>query len=211
MADELISLGDEHAKAVKQLATFGEVVVHAGEKLANYVGRVLGTVPEDAVGLIIGDPIRFVRAAIAAQYDVRLTNLFRMRGVTKTVQVSPSLAIPLLRAAYDENREQLQDLWAKLLANAMDPKRNTVRLNFIEAVKRMEPLDAQALQKVRTGEQWAPNNRDAFAQQFKVSSDQMEIAFQNLIAIGCLTVVPGRGPANPDLTAFGRELMRALE
>jgi hypothetical protein len=31
-------------------------------------------------------------------------------------EVSPSIAVPIIEAAQDENREELQDLWATLFA-----------------------------------------------------------------------------------------------
>jgi hypothetical protein len=216
MTDDLIPVTDEQSKAVQRMADFGSVVVHAGEKIAEYVGRILGTAPEDAVGLVIGDPLRFIRTVIAGQYDERLSKLLRERRVEKTQPVSPSLAIPLLTAAYDENRAQLQDVWAKLLANAMDPKRDTVRLSFIEAVKKFDPLDALVLQKLREhgGATWSPNTRDAFASMFKVSSDQIDVSFINLMEVNCVSHTDPHNAQrrdNPFLTSFGRELLRALD
>jgi hypothetical protein len=43
---------------------------------------------------------------------------------------------------------ELMELWARLLANAMDPNMNNVRQSFIEAVKRMDPLDAVVLRYI---------------------------------------------------------------
>ena len=107
--------------------------------------EVLGTTPEDVVGLVIGDPLHFVRTAIASKYDERITRLHRNRNVTPE-PVSPSLAIPLLRAAYDESRPELQELWAQLIAAAMDPQRaNRVRRSFIDTIQSLDPLDALVL------------------------------------------------------------------
>ena len=50
-AEERSTEAIETAKAVQGLSRFGVTVVEAGQELATYVGRVLGTVPEDAVGL----------------------------------------------------------------------------------------------------------------------------------------------------------------
>jgi hypothetical protein len=63
----LIPISDEQAKAAAALSKFGQTVVEEGGQLTRYIGRVLGTIPEDAVGLVIGDPLGFVRAAIAQQ------------------------------------------------------------------------------------------------------------------------------------------------
>ena len=93
---------DEQAKAAQKAVDLATTVVQEGGQLARYIGKVLGTTPEDAVGLVIGDPLHFVRTAIASKYDEWITRLLRDRGVTPE-PVSPSLAIPLLRAAYDES------------------------------------------------------------------------------------------------------------
>jgi hypothetical protein len=64
-ASNLLGVTDEQAKAVKALAELGTTVVAEGGQLARYMGRVLGTAPEDAVGLVLGDPLHFVRTVIA--------------------------------------------------------------------------------------------------------------------------------------------------
>ena len=61
-----------------------------------------------------------MRAAI--YYDGKISEILQRRNVQKPEPVSPSLAIPLISAAYDETRPELQQIWAELLAAAMDPK-----------------------------------------------------------------------------------------
>jgi hypothetical protein len=63
----LTGIPEAHAKATQSVAELGTVVVSEGANLARYVGRLLGTGPEDVVGLVLGDPLRFVRTAIAGQ------------------------------------------------------------------------------------------------------------------------------------------------
>jgi hypothetical protein len=94
----LLDVADAQAGAIKAAAefgtTFGTTVVTEAGQLARYMARVLGTAPHDAVGLIMGDPLHFVRAATAQSYDHWLTNICERRKVTETQPVSPSLAIP---------------------------------------------------------------------------------------------------------------------
>ncbi len=144
MSINLSRSADDLSKTVRDFGAFGTTVVEAGHRLAGYVGRVLGTTPEDAAGLVFGDPLRFVRTEIASQYDDLLTSLLGERGVDDPQPVAPALAIPLLRAAYDENRPELQEFWARLLAAAVDPTRAPlVRQSFIVAVAQLDPLDAR--------------------------------------------------------------------
>jgi hypothetical protein len=202
-----IPVTEEQAKAVQKLADLGTTVVEEGGQLARYIGRVLGTAPEDAVGLVIGDPLHAIRTAAALKYDEWITRLHRNRGVTPE-PVSPSLAIPLLRAAYDETRPVLQELWAHLIAAAMDPQRaNRVRRSFIDTVQRFDPLDALLLKVL--GEM--PENVSFLSNlnptQFNVSRDEFEISTSNLYDLRCLTIPP-IDPLSR-LTSYGRELVRA--
>jgi Abortive infection alpha len=205
-----IPVTDEQAKAVQKLADFGTTVVEEAGQLARYAGRVLGTAPEDAVGLVIGDPLRFVRTAIALKYDEWITRLHRDRGVTPQ-PVSPSLAIPLLRAAYDESRPELQELWAQLIAAAMDPQRaNRVRRSFIDTIQRLDPPDALVLKALydRPAGTLSPNPRSFLVERTKVSIEEIEMSAINLHDLRCVNTL-SIADASFDITVYGRELVKA--
>ena len=147
------------------------------------------------------------RRTIALKYDERITKIFRDRKVKDTEPVSPSVAIPLLRAAYDESRPELQDLWARLIAAAMDPKRSDgMRLSFIDLVKRFDPLDALVLKAIcdRRGEQSRPV-LDFLANHLNRSPAEIELSTQNLGALNCLT---HEGRRIFQVSTYGSELMR---
>jgi hypothetical protein len=199
-------ISKEEAKAVQTLSTFGATVVTEASNLARYAGRILGTVPEDAVSLVIGDPLHFVRTAIAGWYDQRLDRLMRDRNV-EPQPVSPSIAIPLIRAAYDEGRPELQELWAQLIASAMDPtSASRVRRSFIDTLQKLDPLDARVLQMRRDiPGNLQPNSRDFLANRLDVSSGEVEISAMNLVDARC-----GDGPPyNFNITAYGIALLLA--
>jgi hypothetical protein len=210
MTDNLTPAGDEWARPVRDLSAFGMTIVEAGHKLAGYVGRVLGTVPDDAAGLVIGDPLRFVRTVIASQYDNLLTKLLVERGVRDPQPVTPALAIPLLRAAYDESRSELQDLWARLIAAAMDPARaGSVRQSFILAIAQLDPMDARVL--VWMSSYSGPeiiNLADRACKELNASPDEIQISFANLAKVGCIGHDAQRSQ-HPILLPFGRKLLSA--
>ncbi|QAU49211.1 Abi-alpha family protein [Bradyrhizobium guangzhouense] len=182
-----VGLSADEAKAPQATATFGTTVISESSALVRYVGRVLGTVPEDAVGLVLGDPLHFVRTAIASQYDVLLTKILKRRGVTQTVAVSPSLAIPLLRAAYDESRPELQEMWAGLIAAAMDPSRSgRVRLSFVETLKHFDPLDALVLKtRHEASGELKPNPVAFIANVIGEQGPEVQISVENLKILRC--------------------------
>ena len=210
MTDTLIPASNEQAKPVQDLSAFGMTIVEAGHQLAGYVGRVLGTVPEDTVGLVFGDSLRFVRAMVASQYDKLLTKLLAERGVKHPQPVTPALAIPLLRAAYNESRPELQDLWARLLAAAMDPSRDgNVRQSFIVAISQLDPLDARVL--VWMSSYSGPdimNLADRACKELSASQDEIQISFANLAKVGCICHEAQRRQ-HPILVPFGRRLLSA--
>jgi hypothetical protein len=203
-----IPVSDEQAKAIGALSNFGVTIVTETSGLARYMGRVLGTAPHDAVGLVIGDPLHFVREAIAAQYDVLLDKILNRRNVKHTQPVTPSLAIPLFRGAYDEGRPELQELWAALMASAMDPTRaGRVRLSFIETLRRFDPLDALVLQK-RYEHQGdvKPNPVAGIASMLGEQGTEVQISVDNLTVLKCVGKL--NSEANFYITNYGQSLVR---
>jgi hypothetical protein len=208
MSNDLIPLDSE---AIKELAkTAGTALAVAG-KAGSYIAWVLGTVPHDLVGVLGGDWLRQVRIRNLARLHDRTEEILRSRGVTKTEPVSPSLAVPLLRAAADESREELQELWARLIAAAVDPDRSSrVRRSFIETVARLDPLDAVVLTKLyETPDNLSPNPRDFLANQLAVSSRQIEVSVQYLNELKCVYIPNIGDTANFRLASYGSELVLA--
>jgi len=72
------------------------------EKAGAYIGWVLGKAPADLAGVLGGDWLAQVRIRSLARYKERTEEILKARGVTDATPVSPSLAVPLLRAAADE-------------------------------------------------------------------------------------------------------------
>lgn len=209
MTSDLVSASDARAKETKHLSARETTAAEAGRKLALYIGRILGTTAEDAEGLAIDDPLRLVRMEIASQYDELLTRLLARRGVDPQ-PVAPAIAIPLLRAAYDESRAELQELWAGLIAAAMDPARaGAVRQSFITAIRQLDPLDARLL--VWMCGYNGPdiiNLPDKACKDLNASPDEIRISFMNLERAGCIHHDAQRSQ-RPVVGPFGRQLLSA--
>jgi hypothetical protein len=110
-----------------------------------WVADVLGDAPKDVVGLLFSDKVKVLRAERAAKLLAGAKKRLADRGI-EAEPPSLKLAIPILAAAADENRDELRDLWERLLAAAMDPNRQgAFRQNFITIVKEMDPFDALVL------------------------------------------------------------------
>jgi transcriptional regulator GlxA family with amidase domain len=132
--------------------------------------------------------------------------------VRETQPVSPSVAIPLIRAAYDEGREELQDRWATLIASAMDPARSSrVRLSFIETLRQFDPLDAVVL-KTYTEIPGIENNNDNISELIRrvaKSDDEFWLSVENLQRLNC---VPSNSmsPRRILISRYGRALISAV-
>src|SRR6266481_2749018 len=107
MGDELIPISDEQAKLLQEaLKTLRSV--------GGYLREVLGTVPEDLVGLLGGDWLKVRRAENVVVLLQKYRERLEARGVKETQPANLTIALPLFQAAANESREQLQDMWARL-------------------------------------------------------------------------------------------------
>jgi hypothetical protein len=193
---------DEQAKAIQE-------AIKALRGLGGFLREAVGTVPEDLVGYLGGDWLKVRRR----ENLVRLLERFRERLNARKTKIkepiSLSVALPLFRAAADESRDELQDLWARLLAAAADPSRAShFRQAFIETAKRMDPLDAAVLSSLQ-GQQGggvSSTGLNGLAVELGVSRDQIEVSCGNLKKLELV----GGSQNSSFLLPFGREFLRAV-
>jgi len=210
---------NEEAKALQEVAKFGTKALESGDKLGGFLSKVFGTLPSDVVGVVGGDWLHHIRIRNAAKLAQRTEEILRDRGILEqTEPMSPSVAIPLLHAAQDETREQLREMWARMLANGMDPSRSaSVRQSIIATVKGFDPLDAVILQMVsdRSPDERTSANFTDLRKELGVPVDELELSLSNLQKLGC---IGGRSLIVKDditvitslsLTSLGREVIRA--
>jgi hypothetical protein len=173
---------------------------------------VLGTTPADLVGATIGAPLHAVHTLIAGILNQKVAACLERRRVKETQGVSPSLGLPLLRAAYDESRPELQDMWAALIAAAMDPARaGRVRISFIEVLKKFDPLDALVLRArySETTTDLKPSAVEFFASRLNVAPNEVRLSADNLITLNCC--YRGVQPTAFFITEYGSALVRACQ
>jgi hypothetical protein len=200
MADSLVPISDEQAK-------LGQEALKTLQGLGGFLKETFGTLPQDIVGMLGGDYLKVRRAE----------NLFRtMQKAKKRLEdadvrqpdAPPSLALPIMIAAADETRDELQDVWAALLAAAADPNKNqSFRLKFIEVARNMDPLDTFILERLRVKNRIPGDDRGSAAMEMKISLDELDISIGNLRSAGMiLTDVLDSATATP----LGREFLRTI-
>jgi hypothetical protein len=202
------------AHAIEETAKATAKGIDAVTQGGQYVGSVLGDLPHDLIG-IMGDWVKHKRARRWAEMSAQTEKILRARGVENREEVSPSVAIPLIAAAINEDREVLKDLWAKLLANAMDPNRtNSVRPSLIELLKQFDPLDALILREL-TGPRLqtiavpGADLAESLATYLKVDRDEALLSLEHLHELRCLVQGPNEVP-RPPITTKARLLIRAV-
>src|SRR5687768_13852787 len=133
---------EEVAKAVAETAKFGTQTVKTTEKILGFVSKVIKE-PAEITSGIIGDRLRLFRWERQVAYTDKVNGLLSARGVTETKAVLPKFALPIIENASLEDDDDLQALWAKLMANAMDPKSQvSLQMSFIDILKNLTILDA---------------------------------------------------------------------
>jgi len=139
---------EEVAKAVAEASKFGTQAVKTTEKILSFVSKVIKDSAEITSG-IIGDRLRLFRWERQVAYSDKVNGLLSARGIIEAKAVLPKFALPMIENASLEDDDNLQSLWAKLMANAMDPKSQvSLQMSFIDILKNLTILDAKILHTI---------------------------------------------------------------
>ncbi len=214
MGDSPIPISDEQAK-------LGQELVGAGRDAGGYIADILADIPKDLLGLLIGDKVKIKRVENFIKLWDKAKKRLTDQGIEEPAPANPKLVLPILAAAADENREDLQDLWARLLAAAMNPDQSKQgRLRFTDALKQLDPLDARVLiwlhgHAGRTD----TDSQNTMARELRVSRDDVDVSVANLIKANFAGPAGTSSFTNPmnvsavymiALTPFGREFLRIV-
>ena len=151
-------------------------------------------------------------ARIYEKYKARLEE----RAVDNPEPISLRVGKPLLEAASMESNDELQDLWARLMANAMDPNRDVIlRHEFIDVLSQFEPIDVLILETAI--ENYVIEQDDGLRiNSFALSDPQLNHIDSEVLAVGIANLVRMRCLQEHDymtpefsVTPLGRLLVRA--
>jgi hypothetical protein len=139
----------ESARAAGEIAKTAGKAIDATREAGGFVARYIDG-PLEQVSGMIEDRLRYVRFERRMRLMDRVEALFAHRGLPHPTRPVPlSFAIPLLEAGSIEEDDDLQDVWATLLANAADADSGVKsRHAFISILKDLSSLDASVLHMI---------------------------------------------------------------
>lgn len=185
----------ESAKAVQETAKATSNAVDLARDAGSFFNRVFGDLVEDGVG-IVADKVKYYRKVRAIDLAVKTEAILEARGIKEdTKSVPPKIAVPLIENATLEDNDELHDLWATLLANAMDPSSpDEVVATYISILKELRPIDVAILKmayeeyRIRLSDM--PLSSVLFSQSYlkplSKDGDVIEKALLNLMRLGCI-------------------------
>lgn len=174
--------------------------------------RVLTEEPLKELSGILTDKLKFYRWTNQQKMLTKAAIILHSKNLNRPTRIIPiKELIPLLEYASLENDEDLQTLWAALLANSADAASSSNNnLIFIETLKNLSKLEAQILQVIcsipncvnqngmiltldlpNSAQMMAPPPSGA---RFALSpSDDVRLALSNLDRLGCISIVKSIG------------------
>jgi hypothetical protein len=202
MADDAVP----YEKAIEETAkATGKVVdlVHDGF-------RAVSPTISDAYQYLIGDRLAASRMRNLDAITRETDRILRERDVTDRSSTPEQISIPLLEAAQAESREALRNLWARLLANSIDPSRSeNVRPEFINLIQKLEPLDARLLECLSTKARELQLGKHDVYSMLDCRMTAAVVSVDHLVDLKCIRLVGGGHILA--LTEIGIELMVAVE
>lgn len=204
------------------------------EPIIKPISQTAGEIARDVL-LVFGNKIRLWAMGNYVNVCEESSAMLRQRGYTdmSTLRaISEKFGLMYLQSAPAEDDPSLQSLWAKLLANALDPSFDEeLRTAYMSIIKELSPLDVRILIEIRKDYGFnLPNNVKAYKQlnmdsRLNASFGEALVSIDNLLRL-CLikttseVLVPagaffGSGEESvlqqtaPVLSALGEAFVRA--
>jgi hypothetical protein len=220
---------DESAKAAQEIAKTGGKGIDATRALGEFVAKFIGAPLEQASG-IVADKLHYMRWERQIRLIVRAEKFLKERGLDAPTKAVPiKVAIPLFRAAWAEENDELQDMWARLLASAADAHSDVeVTRGLVSILQDFGPMEARVIESIYYAPpEHSPNgvvtteclpegygapgkseNSDA-----KLPREEVQIALWHLKRLGCIDAAGTwdsiTGIERVRLTELGRTLVHA--
>jgi hypothetical protein len=190
MGGEEIKAVTEIAKAAGELAKTGGKVVDASTGFGSWLSKTLGTIPEDLLGIAGGDWVHEQRKRNLISLQAKTAEIRTRINAGPPQEPSVSVILPLLRAASDEARPELQSLWAGLLTAALQPDGGRrVRRAYFETLAQMEPMDAvlfEAIMHARQDKKGGRVDANLVGGKAEIGGDERTVSINALEKLGLI-------------------------
>ena len=199
-----------------------EIATEAAKAAAVEIIKPVTGIVGDVLGSLIGDKIRNWRTAKPAWQErnqretaARAAKMLADRGVKKASEhANPVDVEEIIEASKNTTSEELRDLYAKLVAAAMDPARITLyRREFVGIVNQLEPIDALVLPRLAETAEMIPSRVENIASHIGASDDAIRNAIRNLNRMQLTLDDPSPGVAPksfPQVTSLGRQFLACV-
>ncbi|MGW9332764.1 Abi-alpha family protein [Bosea sp. NPDC055594] len=227
-------IGDEWAKAGQEFGKAGQEIgkatsrgIDAAQTVGGFFGKYLAGPLEQTAGML-EDRLRFTRWERQLRLRRRAQEFLEAQGQSgPTHKVALNFGVPLIEAASLEENDELQDVWAQLLANAASNEAGIQRLPaFVSMLKDMSPLDARILRMaVRAPADlmkdyvYTAGFPESYTPPPKSNDDRImpslavETSLWNLVRLTCvepMQLISGRTVAAVYPTTLGTEFVKAV-
>ncbi len=142
---------EETAKAAAEIAKTADTALELAGKAGSFVAKVFGDTAAQLGGMAT-DQVKMWRYQRLLSIQDKVNEIHRRRGIEgKTIPVLYKIGLPMLEAASLEDEETLQSMWARLIANAMDPAYSeTIHPAYAEVLKQLSADEALIIETLAT-------------------------------------------------------------
>lgn len=216
----------EMAKATQELAKTTGSAIEAARDTGGFLAKYLNG-PAEQVSLILTDRLKYARATRILRLKNKFTQEF---GETTSINTLPvKFALEALEEGALEEDDELQDIWARLIANTLDANSGaTPKRAYISIIKDMSRLDAQIFETIFSlpGEPnkksiatqflpekavWAPDKFNV--EELVKPSDEATLSLSNLSRLGIINLGSSWGTSYFEFVSrnvIGHDLMKSL-
>lgn len=177
------------------LITAQEIIdgAHAVKAITQAVPGMKAAISE-VVQHWVTDKFRFARAKSNLEHTFEMAEKMA-EGKERVEDVSCKQAEKVVEACIGEDREELQKLWAAMLARIMTGKEQSIRSDIVDVVKKFEPRDSLTLSYIYS----ISKEKDKFEissshiktylsleDRDKMDDDDISLSFENLFYCACI-------------------------
>ena len=163
------------SKAVEETAKIAGKAIDASSALGKWLDRIFGNLVENGVGLA-SDRLRYYRLDQLNRIHEKFETKWKARGLGQAEPLSTGVAIKVIDEASLAEDDSLQELWANLLVNGMNPEfEGSIERSYVSILAELTPCDAVVFDHIATLPQ------ESFDTKFR-TKDMQDIPFNPLSA-----------------------------